>query len=359
MRIMNRLFIYSTVAIFFAAATIEAYGQRISAKHDVIDCGNILYEQPTKARFELRNKGNDLIINEVRTSCGCTTVSYPTGNISKGDEFVVEMEYDARQLGHFEKEAAIYSNASDKPYYLKMRGVVVEKLTDFTGKYDFTVGAVRTDKNDIEFDDVNKGEKPEQKIHFINSGSTAVSPVVMHLPSYLSASVSPTTVAPGHSGTVTVTLNSSKLRSYGLTQSSVYLGMFPGDKVNADKEITVSAVLLPAFRNMSETQKANAPVMKLSTETLELGDFGDKTEKSGSITIENQGRSTLDISSMQMFTAGLKVRLNKSKLRPGETAKLKVTAYKKHLKTARSKPRVLMITNDPEKPKVVIHVNVK
>lgn len=62
---------------------------------------------------------------------------------------------------------------------------------------------------------------------------------------------------------------------------------------------------------------------------------------------------------MQMFTTGLKVRLNKSKLDPGESAKLKITAYKKQLKSARSRPRVLMITNDPDKPKVVIHVKVK
>lgn len=277
----------------------------------------------------------------------------------KGDNFIVEATYDARQLGHFEKEVAIFSNASDRPFYLKMKGVVVDKLVDFTGKYDYTVGSVRTDNNNIEFDDVNVGDMPVQKIHIINSGTESVSPVVMHLPAYLTASVSPTTIAPGHTGVATITLNSLRLRDYGLTQSSVYLGMFPGDKVSADKEISVSAVLLPGFRNMSETQKHNAPVISLSSETLDLGTFGDKDDKSGTIIIENHGKSRLDIRSMQMFTTGLKVRLNKSKLDPGESAKLKITAYKKQLKSARSKPRVLMITNDPAKPKVVIHVKVK
>lgn len=353
---MNR---YIITAALSAAITLNAAAQRISAEHEVIDCGNVLYEQPVTARFELSNKGSDLLIDTVRTSCGCATASYPRGNISKGDKFHIDVTYDARQLGHFEKEVAIFSNASDKPFYLKMRGVVVEEVSDVTGTFDFTIGSVRTDKNDIEFDDVNKGEMPIQKINFINSGSTNVSPVVMHLPPYLKASVSPTTVAPGRTGTVTITLNSSKLHDFGLNQSSIYLGMFPGDKVSADKEITVSTVLLPAFRNMSETQKANAPVMKLSEESLELGSFGDKQDKSGTIVIENLGKSRLDIRSMQMFTTGLKVRLNKSKLNPGESAKLKITAYKKQLKNARSKPRVLMITNDPDKSKVVINVNVK
>lgn len=340
-------------------AALDVHAQRISAKHEVIDCGNVLYESPVTAKFELRNKGSDLIIDTVRTSCDCVVADYPKGVISKGDNFTVEVTFDARQLGHFYKEAAIYSNASDKPLYLTMRGVVVDHLTDFTGLYDFTLGSVRADKNNIEFDDVNLGETPVQKIHIINSGTQSVSPVVMHLPDYITASVSPTTIAPGHTGVATLTLNSSRLRNYGLTQSYVYLGMFPGDNVSEDKEISISAVLLPEFRNMSETQRLNAPVLKLSAETLDLGSFDDKDEKSGTIIIENQGKSRLNISSMQMFTRGLKVRLNKSRLEPGESAKLKITAYKKHLKTARSKPRVLMITNDPDKSKVVIHVKVK
>ena len=347
------------LSVLLVSAALEASAQRISAKHEVIDCGNVLYESPVTAKFELRNKGNDLIIDTVRTSCDCVVADYPKGTIAKGDNFMVEVTFDARQLGHFYKEAAIYSNASDKPFYLTMKGVVVDHVTDFTGVYDYALGDVRADKNNIEFDDVNLGEMPTQKIHFVNNGTTNITPVVMHLPNYLTADVSPETVAPGHAGTVSITLNSSKLRSYGLTQSSVYLGMFPGDKVGEDKEISVSAVLLPEFRNMSETQRLNAPVMKLSAETLDLGEFGDKDEKNGTIIIENQGRSRLNISSMQMFTAGLKVRLNKSRLDPGESARLKITAYKKHLKNARSKPRVLMITNDPNKSKVVIHVKVK
>lgn len=353
---MNR---YILTAALSAAISLDIAAQRITAEHEVIDCGNIVYEHPVTARFDLSNKGSDLRIDTVRTSCGCATANYPRGIISKGDKFSIDVTFDARQLGHFEKEVAVFSNASDKPFYLKMCGVVVEEAEESVGSYDYAIGSLHVDKNDIEFDDVNKGETPVQMIHFVNRGSKTVSPVVMHLPVYLKASVSPTKVAPGRTGTVTLTLNSSKLRDYGLNQSSVFLGMFPGDKISADKEISVSAVLLPAFRNMSETQKAKAPVMRLSSDALELGTFGDKNEKSGTIIIENVGKSRLDISSMQMFTAGLKVRLNKTRLAPGESAKLKITAYKKQLKNARSKPRVLMITNDPDMSKVVISVNVK
>ena len=55
----------------------------------------------------------------------------------------------------------------------------------------------------------------------------------------------------------------------------------------------------------------------------------------------------------------MSVKLNKSKLKAGEQAKMKITVNKKQLRSARSKPRVLMITNDPKQPKVVIKVKTK
>ena len=340
-------------------ASLDAMAQRISAKNEIIDCGNVLYESPVTVKFELTNKGNELNIDQVRVSCGCTTVDYPRQTIHRGDPFTVTATYDARQLGHFEKEVALFCNSSTKPFYLKMRGVVVEEANDFTGNFSYKVGGLMVDKNDVEFDDVNRGDYPVQLIHIRNNTPETVSPVIMHLPSYITATVSPTHIAPGKTGVASLKLDSRKLRDLGLTQTSVFLGKKPGEKVSLDKEISVSAVLLPDFDNMSETQLANAPKINLSETTLDFGSFGDKSSKSGIIFIDNTGRSELDIRSMQMFTSGMSVKLNKSKLKPGEQAKLKITVNKKLLRSARSKPRVLMITNDPTQPKVVVKVKVK
>src|SRR3712207_7611102 len=45
------------------------------------------------------------------------------------------------------------------------------------------------------------------------------------------------------SGVATIMLDSYRLRDLGLTQTSIFLGSFLGDKVSADKEISVSTVL--------------------------------------------------------------------------------------------------------------------
>ena len=75
--------------------------------------------------------------------------------------------------------------------------------------------------------------------------------------------------------------------------------------------------------------------------------------------MKNVGKGVLDIRNQQIFTIGIQMSLNKIHLRPGEEAKLKITAIAKDIRRARSKPRVLMITNDPKHAKVIINIQVK
>lgn len=346
---------YRLIAIIASMmAVMPMAAQRLSVIKGTVECGNVEYCQPAKAVFELKNKGfRRLRLEDVRTSCGCVLVDYPKGDIGAGDKFTITMTYDARQLGHFEKMVRIVSNASSKPVYLTMKGVVREDIID-VNEYPFTFGDLAADKNDLEFDDVNKGDTPKQLIHIKNTGTKVLQPNVMHLPPYLSASVSPQDLRPGQTGKVEVTLSSDKLRDYGLTQTSVYLGNKLGEKVGDDNELTVSAVLLPGF-STDGADKAFAPKAALSATNINI-DFAGKSKRSGEITISNSGKTALKISSLQMFTSGMKVTLGKREIAPGKQTKLKVTCDKELLLKARSKPRVLMITNDPAMPKVVITI---
>ena len=351
---MKRIFISASLLVL---ASLGASAQKIEAVNKVVDCGQTVYQSPATAEFEIKNKSSrPTRIVDVRMSCGCTDVEYPREEIPADGKFTIRVTYDAQTMGHYNKLVDIYTEGNEKPLVLRMRGQVVREIVDFSGKYDFMLGSIHSDCNDVEFDDVNRGERPQKKIHIRNTSSETIQPVVMHLPDYLTADVSPSKIAPGHSGVVTMTLDSKRLKDMGLTQTSVFLGSFPGDRVGREKEISVSAVLLPKFDNLTASQLANAPRMSLSTTELDLGAFNGKKKLKGEIIIRNDGKTSLNIKSLQMFTVGLQVSLNKQKLMPGETAKLKVTAEERLLKTARSKPRVLMITNDPNLPKVTIKI---
>lgn len=84
----------------------------------------------------------------------------------------------------------------------------------------------------------------------------------MHLPHYMSMKAVPAaTLSSGRTGKIIFTLDSNEPYNLGLTQTTVYLTRFLGDKVGEENSITVSAVLLPDFSKMTPTQKANAPII--------------------------------------------------------------------------------------------------
>jgi len=351
---MNRK---QTILSLFLLATLPVAAQKLVAVKTTVDAGKTGYCQPISAVFEFRNKSlRKLKIQQVIPDCNCTTVDYPKGDIGINDKFQVKMTYDARQLGHFDKQAAIVSNGTQEPLYIRMTGVVLTDVQDFAGSYPIEMGDLRLDKSELEFDDINRGDNHVQVLHVYNNGSKAYTPNLMHLPPYLTAVVSPERLAPSRSGTITVTLNSAKLHDYGLTQTSVYLAGNLGDKVSPDNEIGVSAVLLPSFENMSVGSQA--PHIQLSKETVDLA-FNGKAKVKDVIDITNTGQSVLTITSLQMFTGGLKISLGKRELKPGESTKLKLTAVRDELLKVRTRPRILMIVNDPQKPKVTITINVQ
>ena len=334
-------------------AALPAAAQKLVAEKTTVDVGRTGWKQPVTAVFEFKTKGSRKVrIESVRPDCSCTAVEYPQGEL--GEKFQVKMTYDAKQLGHFDKQAAIVTNMSSKPVYIRMRGQVLEHYVDLSANYPVEMGDLRLDRNNIEFDDVNKGDRLVQQLSIYNNGTKTYTPNLMHLPSYLTATVQPEQMRPGDTGVITVQLLSSNLHDYGLTQTSVYLAGNPGDKVRPDHEISVSAVLLPGFAEYPQ----NPARIQLSKETVNIL-FEGKSKKTDVIDITNTGRSVLKISSLQMFTGGLKISLGKRQLAPGESTKLKITALRDDLKKVRSLPRVLMITNDPEKPKVTIDINAK
>ena len=340
-------------------AFLPLNAQKVQVVNPKVNVGKTGFEVPVTATFELKATGSRHIhIEEVKPDCGCTKVEYPRKNISHGQTFTVSMTYDARMLGHFHKEAAVYVKGSDEPVWLVMEGVVLADLKDYSKTYPYAFGELLADLDNVEFDDVNKGDYPEVVINVLNNGEQPMMPNVLHLPPYLTAFATPETLEPGKPGKVILTLNSQNVHDFGLTQTAVYLAENLGDKVNSNIELPVSVVLLPNTTGFEGTNKQYAPKMRLSADSLILGMVGGKMQKNGTIMLTNEGRLPLKISSLQMFTQGMKVTLGKQELQPGESAKLKVTVTDRNqLLKARQKPRVLMITNDPDHAKVAIAVH--
>ncbi|MDO4931978.1 MAG: DUF1573 domain-containing protein [Prevotellaceae bacterium] len=351
---MNIKFIYSVI---LGCTLSTASAQTLTPVFKEVDCGQILFRNSTSFTVELRNNTAQTVrIKEVDTGCGCTAADYDKGDIMPGGIAKIKLTFDGKQLGYFFRTLRVTDSSSSTPAEINLRGQVVSKLVNYSGDYPCKLGVLLTDVDNIEFDDVNKGQRLVQEMHIMNPTNQNVQPTALRLPPYLKVETYPAILGPKQKGLVTVTLKSNELRDYGLTQTSFYLAKNPSDKVSADKEITVSAVLLPPAVAKDDISRPYAARLTMSADELDMTALARKSKAKGEIIITNNGRSVLNISKLQMFTSGLEVQLGKALLEPGESTKLKVTGYAKELRKSKRRPRIIMITNDPDRQKVIITI---
>lgn len=356
---MKRIF---TTLYILAAVALTAIAQpRFASNTEMHNFGQVEWKHSATAQYTITNTGDQpLVLTEVEPDCACSVAQWTQTPIQPGEKGTISVTFDAEALGRFQKSVAIYTNAQPHLVYLKFNGEVVQKITDFTKAHPYLIGQIRIDKNNLDFPDMQHGEQSVMQISVVNLSDRPYEPILMHLPPYLQMKKAPNVLQKGEKGLITLTLDSEKLTDFGLTQTSVYLARFAGDKVGEENEIPVSAILLPDFSGMTDAEKANAPVINLSSKDMDMVPMlTKKTKARQDITITNQGRAPLQISKLQVFHPAVGVSLKKSVLQPGESTRLRVTVEKKNIGKTRRHLRLLMITNDPTQPKVEINIKAK
>ena len=87
--------------------------------------GDIEYGSKDLFIFEFVNKANrPAIINEVQTSCGCTTAEKPMGEIKKRGKGKISVSYDTYRVGPFTKSITVSSTVG-LPVVLTISGNVL------------------------------------------------------------------------------------------------------------------------------------------------------------------------------------------------------------------------------------------
>lgn len=344
--------------IFCLLGTCTAFPQAaITFGTQELDFGIIPYNRPAEATLTFTNTGDKpLKIDRVSTSCGCTVAHWPTSRIAPGKSGEITVTYDAKLMGHFFREMSIYCNAEPYMHEIALVGEVSNSKVDYTKSHPFKMGDLLLDTDELLFDDVEMGQSYEKRISIVNMGDEPYEPVLMLMPSYLTMTCEPAVLKHRQQGEMKVVLDGSKLKDVGLTQTSVYLSRYLGDKICDETNIEVSAFVLPDKSEVPGDELLNAPQIFVSA-TQWTPDFSKrKSRYTKTIEIGNSGKSPLSIERLQVSNRVLSVALKKKVIAPGEFTKMKVSLNLKHVKKHRS-ARIYIVTNDPAHPKEVITVN--
>ena len=123
---MKKLLVLTVFLISFQGFSQEKQA-KIEFKQNEIDYGNIDKNSDGTRTFEFTNTGNaPLIINRVKSSCGCTVPSKPTQPIMPGKSDEIVVKYNTHRVGPFRKTITVYSNAKNNVVILKIKGKVVD-----------------------------------------------------------------------------------------------------------------------------------------------------------------------------------------------------------------------------------------
>ncbi|HCE56196.1 MAG TPA: hypothetical protein DER05_14850, partial [Lutibacter sp.] len=75
---------------------------------EVIDYGKIALNADGVRTFKFKNVGKSpLVINDIKSSCGCTVPKKPEGPIMPGDSGEIEVKYATNRPGGFSKSITV------------------------------------------------------------------------------------------------------------------------------------------------------------------------------------------------------------------------------------------------------------
>ncbi len=98
----------------------------ISWKSDTVDVGEIPQGTPKLIEFTFQNTGTkEVVITNVKTSCGCTASDYTKEAIAPGKSGFVKATYNAAAKGSFTKTVTVTTNADETPKVLTLKGNVI------------------------------------------------------------------------------------------------------------------------------------------------------------------------------------------------------------------------------------------
>ena len=129
-----RILITPIIAVLLVSCTpknekeAKSSGQELYFTESTYDFGEMIEDGPGTFKIEFKNTGDkSIVINRVRSSCGCTIPSWPKAPVEPLATGEIEVKYNTALVGPFRKTVYIYSTAVNTPVKIMIKGKVIPK----------------------------------------------------------------------------------------------------------------------------------------------------------------------------------------------------------------------------------------
>ena len=354
LRIFNLfLFLLASVSIMLADAKIE-FARKTH------DFGTIQEKDgDVTATFEFTNAGDTpLLITRATSTCGCTTPEYPKKPLRPGEKGEISVTYHAKgRPGTFDKSVYVYSNDSKNE---KMLLTITGNVISSTGvRETFTEelgGGLRLKTKTLNFFDVYPGRANRTRtLAVYNEGTTPMKLTFRNVPNHVYIECEPEMVEPKQEGRVMITFITDRVKDWGPRTDMLDIYVKGQETRMKDNHLLLMADIWEDFSDLSKEQRKKAPEIEVSNTLLDF-ERGSKA-RTQSVTIRNTGHEKLQIRKVvNDEPEALSTSLDKTSIKPGETARLQVT-YDPAKTTKRNlNQHLTIICNDPSNSRVIINL---
>ena len=350
---MKRIFFALTIAVF----SLQGFAQQAKQIHfrdESHDFGEISEKKgPVTHEFVFTNTSSRPVkILNVQPSCGCTTPAWSKEPIAPGKNGYIQASYDPKgRPGYFNKSLTVTTDLEPNPVILQIKGQVStddDENVDVTG-FTFAKGSLKFRNSAFNMGKVlNRDEFIVKEFPFVNSGTSpvSVSPEVT-APSHLKVEVLPALIPPGGKGIVKIGYNAKVKNQYGFQSDNITIATDdPGEEV---KSFSVMATIEDHFPQLSAGELEKAPQLKFESTSYDFGRVQPNTPVVREIQFSNTGKKALDIKSIQPNCTCVTASAEKTSLKPGESAVIKVSFDPQNRKGSHQKG-VTVYSNDPRNP---------
>jgi hypothetical protein len=318
----------------------------------VFDFGTV-HEEVGKIthEFEFTNSGDvPLVIQQVNASCGCTTPVWPKEPIPPGGKGKIVVTYSAAGRPFpFTKTITVYSNATENPVTLTIKGQVLAKPVSQEEVYPQVMGPVRVKSHYVALGNVVRGLGRTENFTVWNNSKSPVTLEVAKLPKYIKTVISPAEVKPGQDATIQFVVNTAGINDWGIHNDEVLLVVNKDKAASKDNKLTVTMNLMEDFSKLTPEQRKSGAIPEIAARDIKLGKIQIDSRKNGSFEVKNTGAATLILHKISVDCNCIRFKLPKGGIAPGKAAvvNFELTADKslgQKIQTAN------IITNSPTVP---------
>ncbi len=343
--------------VIFPATQIMAQTvkPKMTFKETEYDFGKVKEEQGKVTHsFEFTNTGGEpLIINNVRTSCGCTASEWSKDPIPPGGKGHIKAIYNAKHRpGRFTKTITVSSNAVNSPVVLRVRGEVIPKKKTLADIYPQKFGVLRARSNHIALMKVKNTEVKTDSMEVINDSDEPITIGFQLVPAHLKVKAVPEKLGPHKKGYIVVTYDAAKKNDWGYNIDRMYVTI-NGKRVTSNR-LNVSANIVEDFSNVNLKK---AP--KVEFEHIDY-DFGEATD--GDMVIhkfpfKNTGKSDLIIRKVKASCGCTATLVGDKVIKKGKSSYIEAKFNTRGRGGHKQYKTITVITNDPEHPQIILRLH--